>query len=114
MYQESIGHLFWHCQVVASFWRQLKDRFRVREELSLQQIICGVEGEAHFVDRLNLLILVAKQYIWNCRVSNRPVTFQTFISTLQQYSLMEKHVAQINDKMDRYDALWRVTNAVIS
>lgn len=114
MYQESIAHLFWHCQDVARFWRQLKDKFGIKEVLSIQQVICGAEGASQGADRLNLLILIAKQFIWHCRIGDRPVTFQTFISRLQQYSLTERHVAQINNKVERYDALWRATNVVLN
>ena len=114
MYQESIAHLFWHCHDVANFWRQVNEKFRIRETLSLQQIICGVHDGPRSNDGENLLILIAKQYVWQCRVGERPVTFQTFIDRLQQYSMVEKHVAKIRDKVRRYEVLWEATNAVIA
>ena len=112
MYQESISHLFWHCQCVALFWRQIKEAFRI-DDLSIDRVILGVGCETCHADRLNLLILLAKKFIWSCRVSERPVTFQTFISQLQEYSRVEKHVAQINDKLGRYKYLWKTMNEVI-
>ena len=113
MYQESIAHLFWHFQNVARFWRQLKKKFGIQDDLSIKQVICGDEGDTQYIDRLNLLLLIAKQFIWNYRVTERPLTFRTFMSQLQQYSRLEKHVAQIDNKLDKHNNMWGPLIAVL-
>ena len=111
MYQESIPRLFWHCQCVALFWRQTQEAFRI-DYLSIDSYF-GSQMRNVSCRSFESVDSVGQKIIWSCRVSERPVTFQTFISQLQQYSRVEKHVAQINDKLGRYKYLWKTMNEVI-
>lgn len=114
MYQETIAHLFWHCGNVQRFWRQVESKFRIRERLSFQQVICGVGNQLAQSDSLDIIILLAKQFIWNCRAREMQVTFQAFMDHVKQFSRLEKHVAQIQDKVEKYENRWRELNEAVS
>ena len=113
MYQETIAHMFWHCHYVLSFWREFQTTFAIRGDLSIEKIICGFKRGGRTTEHLNLLLLIAKHFIWNCRVCERPITFQTFVSQLQQYSDVGKHIAHINNNLEKYERLWKPINEAI-
>ena len=71
---ESLEHLLFHCTFVESFWKTftswLTNQNITLETLTLVNILFGVYDEHEDNIILNHLILMAKFYIYKCKLNN--------------------------------------------
>ena len=97
-YSETIHHLFWTCNKVKSFWEDLSDTINKR---------CTHSHNFHFTETLvlfgyssiiktdsvcDLIILMAKFYIYRCKVNQRVLNKNTFIQELFQRYSVQKYI----------------------
>jgi hypothetical protein len=71
---ETIVHLLWHCRYVENFWKEFEDllirncecmlHFHFNEEL----VLFGVSEHIYTDNILDLIILLAKYYIYQCKL----------------------------------------------
>jgi hypothetical protein len=71
---ETIVHLLWHCRYVENFWKEFEDllirncecmlHFHFNEEL----VLFGVSEHIYTDNVLDLIILLAKYYIYQCKL----------------------------------------------
>ena len=97
-YSETIHHLFWTCNKVKSFWEDLSDTMNKR---------CTHSHNFHFTETLvlfgyssiiktdsvcDLIILMAKFYIYRCKVNQRVLNKNTFMQELFQRYSVQKYI----------------------
>ena len=93
---ESIHHLLWQCEIVRSFWTQLSDlinrrckhahNIKIDERLALFGL-----SDSVYTDRvLDLIILMAKLFIYRCKVQTQPLIIRLFIRDIYERFCIEK------------------------
>lgn len=106
---DSLEHYFVECEEVKTFWRELANSINRRVErkhafiCSKKNILFGCLDTTNIV---NLIILIAKQYIVNQRFREGQVTITSFIVTLNKYFEIEKSIALKNLKIEKMKVKW--------
>ena len=106
---ETIQHLFWYCPVVKQFWKNLEvfinlrcvhaHNFKFNENL----VLLGFSDNV-YTDRIcDLIVLMAKFYIYRCKVKQVNLSFNVFISELYQRYRVEY---EINNNSVEYRNNW--------
>ena len=102
-------HLFWKCQVVQHFWNCISSlinkkcihahNFKFTENL----VLFGKCKEICTDKICNLIILVAKFYIYRCKVQNNNLNVNVFIKELYRRYHIEKI---INENSNSFKNDW--------
>ena len=99
-HSETIQHLLWSCQKVTKFWNELSNllnrrcthahNFNFNEHLVLFGECQGIK-----TDKIcNLIILMAKFYIYRCKVQKVTLNVKVFIKELYNRYCMEKLISE--------------------
>ena len=110
---ETASHLFVHCPKVEAFWDDVWRAFKRGNqshnnmELSPRKILFGVDSNKHY--GLNLLLLLAKSFIWKQSKKGSDVTVRLFFIHLQTFF----NVHRLNDKTEEFSTLWCATAKTI-
>ena len=73
---ETLKHLFWECNVVQTFWKTVETWLKadcthiLDLNISYRDIILGIQERMRAVEIINLIILTAKQSIYNKKYQN--------------------------------------------
>ena len=95
---ETIQHLFWYCSVVKQFWKNLEviinsrcihaHNFKFNEHL----VILGVSDNVYTDKICDLIVLMAKFYIYRCKVKQISLSLNVFISEIYQRYRVEHEI----------------------
>ena len=106
---ETLSHLFVSCPVVSEFWQsltlhlQLPGIFLTPEPSS---ILFGlIETEFDFFPK-NIVILVAKKYIWMCSREHKSLTLHGFKKFLKNIYTEENYIAKITNQLSKFEKSW--------
>ena len=72
-------------------------------QFDCNDVLFGVDGHPHLV---NLIILVAKQFIVNQNYRDGSKEMPAFHAALAKMFEMEKHIAKENNKIDKFRLRW--------
>ena len=93
---ETIQHLFWGCEKVKNFWNKLSslvnERCKNVHNFSFSENLV-LFGQSDFVytdDVCNLMILMAKFFIYRCKVQNTCINLKFFIKEFYNRYIAEK------------------------
>ena len=97
-HSETIIHLFWDCTFVQSFWSGIASTFNKKCVHSYnfkftKNLI--IFGKCEFIktDKIcDFIILIAKLYIYRCKVQNQPPRVKSFMSELYHRYIVEKFI----------------------
>lgn len=94
--EETIQHLLWHCDTVATFWNDLQQliantcthlvNFSLHEDL----VIFGVRDNFFTNPVLDFIILMGKFFIYKCKFTNNTPTIPGFQAYLKNRYKLEK------------------------
>ena len=93
---ESIIHLFWHCIAVQDFWTRLNEYINVKcvhvhnFYFTKDLVLFGICNQIKTDDILDLIILLAKQYIYNCKVNKTLPSLTPFKYIIYKRYCLEK------------------------
>ena len=97
-HEESIVHLFAHCQKATEFWNCLKNwinrKINVNINFSPSVVIFGTWQNYSFDVSINVLIITAKYYILKCARSNKSLSFfeyERYLQNIFNEQLMLSH-----------------------
>ena len=83
---ETITHLMWQCPRVNSFWRQLSSLIKTRCNINCADVInetLVIFGITNYNCKvLEMVVLLGKQYIYNCKVFDKNINLSNFIQVL--------------------------------
>lgn len=90
---ETIVHLFWHCNYTKVFWNSfckfVTDFVYSKFSLFWKDVLFGFVDVEKNIEKefylINLLLLLAKYHIHKCKFSNNKPHFKVFFRELQQY-----------------------------
>ena len=110
LYDESYTHLLVHCHIVKrSIWFLLTkwlDYFcNINLDVSAQQIIFNEYKEA-FALMVNMIILIAKQYIYAKKCLNQKLCFVKLIENITQMKNLEGFIAKRNKNIEKHERKW--------
>ena len=104
LYDESIEHLFYECNKARNLWLSVLNiwntLFETEIELSVKDIILGYKLTDALTDTekaLNVLILYGKQYIFDCKRSEKEVCIHSFKLFLKRNVKICKYPTQIHE-----------------
>ena len=105
---DSISHIFWFCPVVMNFWTNFQRMLDLQRPLNLASIIFSRQegGRSLSSSTLAICIMLGKQYVWCCRYSAVGPELQGFIRATLRYITIEKYIATMTNRMDRYHHRW--------
>ena len=106
--EESISHLFYECRevfcIVTSLENWMKESHNVDVVLNKSDIILGKSGEQNSC--LNLIFLVFKRYIYECKMKEQPLNFFQLKAKIFENIRFEKYICKKNDKIQQFNKKW--------
>ena len=108
---ESLENLLFHCTFVESFWKTftswLTNQNITLETLTLVNILFGVYYENKDNIILNHLILMAKFYIYKCKLNSTNPSLKVFIAKTKTVYQIERQIPTKHDKLLKHYEKWK-------
>lgn len=110
---ETIVHMLWHCHVVRKFWTELEETFSSKCECLVnfhfdeRLILFGVNKHINTNIAMDLIIFVAKYYVYQCKRKTTEPKVLVFLAILKKRYGMEKYIFKTQEKMIDFDTLWQ-------
>ena len=107
-FEQTILHLFLHCEHVISFWNALQNLIREtcthcnNFAFSEEMILFGRKEQSQIDQILYMIILIAKYFIFMCKIDNKEPRLQQFRPFLKYRLLIEKK-SQTQNKQQQFD-----------
>ena len=111
---DTIEHFFLYCDNVVRFWLSLQKWWNRVAKTSVQEIklnekniLFGINSSNKFSEILNHIILLAKKYIHDCKLTkNAPLSFFSFLAILKQEIIYEEEIAIGNNTYNWFRENW--------
>lgn len=110
---ETLLHLFWDCNIVRLFWDDLVKWISEKCDhvcdlkLSPELVIFGGDNLTKFDCVFDLILLLAKFYIYKCRCAKREPNITAFKNELGLRYSIEKKIHFCNKTLDKFQSKWR-------
>ena len=104
--EESIEHLFFDCGKTFQFWEVFANHLRQcfpDFTLEKKHILLG---SRNFCSFLNLLVLIAKKYIYSCKLKEKLPNIVELEFKIKKYYSLEKYIALKNNKLFVFEKYW--------
>ena len=110
--EQDTSHLFFECNIAQLFWGQLETRMKRKchhcqnLRISKELVIFGL-AENFISDKVfDQIILLAKHYIYLCKLKDDFPTLDQFIIVLKKRYTVEKYVATMENKSAIFNTDW--------
>ena len=109
---ETIVHLFWECNLVNNFWHNLESWLKgecvhiIELNITKEDVILGIQNIRRADNVINLIILLAKQYIYRIKYKNTVPVLQHFKKSITLQYNIEKYIAFSNCDWDKFNKRW--------
>lgn len=107
--EETYLHLFVDCQEVKKLWRALvkwwKHFNQIEILLSPEHILLS-NFSGKYSKLVNISILVAKMYVYRCKVQKTKLNFIDLITDITNYKNLEVFIAKKNDNLYKFARKW--------
>jgi hypothetical protein len=110
--KENIQHLLWYCPLVQWFWKELEKRlndkcFHVNAlHFTEHLIIFGCDKNIRTDQIFDLIIVMAKEYIYQCKMGKELPQLDVFLLRLKHRYSIEKQIANVNMTYERTVQAW--------
>ena len=118
--QQSLLHLMFDCHHVQNFWNCLQTKLIEKcvncqnLEMTKELIIFGLQRD-FVTDRvIDWIILLAKFYVYKCKIENMLPNFQSFMVYLKQKYNIEKYNATVNGVKTKFDQNWSMYATLVN
>ena len=104
--EETVEHLFFYCSVTLQFLHILfsyLNKYFHNIQLSKVHFLLGYVDQSLFC---NLLIIIAKNYIYKCKFHNSIPNIVDLKNRLKKYYLLELYIAKKNNKLEGFERYW--------
>jgi len=99
---ENILHMYYECNIIRQFWTNVMSWLGIYPDFSKDTIFFGSDDALYF-----LILMVAKKYIYNCRLSNSLPNVIALSRVLRGVRDKEFQIANNRGKVDDYLDKWR-------
>ena len=113
---ENLIHLFWNCTIVATFWENLTEKLKQVNLMTIDYskhttIYLGLRPDTSKLSlQLNFCFLLARYYIWSCRVNKKIPTLTTFLVSLKsQFRIESNNLDAVSKKWNPLLPLLNIT-----
>ena len=106
---ETIEHYFFICEQVRKFWKELETSLNKKlTETNRLNIQCYdvLFGSENYLDVINFMILLAKQFIVQQHYREALIRYQAFLPMLLRSFDMEKMMARTEDAKEMFRNRW--------
>ena len=110
--KDSIEHMFWRCTQIKEFWKNLQEVIKrkcsIANNLTLNENITLFGTEKNFkTDAVfDLIILIAKQYIFSSKMNKCKPSITAFIKVLKIRHDIEKYIAATQMNLPKFYDSW--------
>ncbi|WP_419612224.1 LYR motif-containing protein, partial [Thiolapillus sp.] len=110
---DAIEHIFWRCEHVKRFWEQLQTVVNnacangLFVNLNESIVLFGHDCSFKSDDTFDLIILLAKFFIYKCKVKKNIPQFHLFRNYLKTAFEAYKYIAIINMSYDKFTKEWQ-------
>merc|ERR1711963_301810 len=111
-HEETLCHLFWECQFVQKFWKDLETLLRLKcyncsgFSFKLDLVIFGSSEGIRTDTAVDFIILYAKFYIYKCRFTDNIPDLLLFLRDLKNRLVIEKLSAIRRNKDGQFQLRW--------
>lgn len=111
---ETIVHLLWSCPKVRQFWsivfnvycNQFQEtRLTMQLDNISEKIILNTVAPKP-MDVLNILVLIAKRYIYITRCLGNQLNIQGYLQMIKEYKILEQYIAKQKNKLEQHTPKW--------
>ena len=110
--RDSIDHVFWKCNFATLFWNGLENiinekcdhaaNFKFTEKL----VLFGIDDNVRTDDILDFIIILAKSFMYACKVNDRIPTHLNFLTQLKSRYDLEEYNARLTMNMVSFRNSW--------
>ena len=103
---ETVEHLFFNCPLIFPFLRAFYDclkRYFHNIEFHKEQFLLGFKEESL---TLNLLIIIAKNYIYKCKLKEKIPNIIELKYRIKNYNSLEQYIAIKNNNLKGFEKYW--------
>ena len=100
-YDETVGHLFFDCPITSTFWYQFFEYLRIHFthiEVEKRHILLGFLEESLL---LNLLIIIAKNYIFKCKLDKKLPNIPEVKNKVRKYMSVELYIGSLSNTPEK-------------
>ena len=105
---ETLPHVLLECEVIRRFWTDLKNYIYEKSTVLIEptaiEIIFGFPNED--LSMLNVVYLIAKEFLYKCLYSDIFPSVPTFHYFLMDYICTERHIALRKQQLDIFLETW--------
>ena len=107
---ETLVHLFWNCKYTQAFWKKVLEWIsqkivNLKDSVFSSFLCLGlVENVSNVL--LHHLLLIARHYIYTCKLKNSIPKLQVYIHLLLTSMKIEKKIALENCTLDYFERKW--------
>ena len=117
---ETIQHLFYGCEIVRSFWDQLTSLLNRRcnhsKDFKVNEVFV-LFGQSEFIYSdyvCDLIILLAKLFIYRCKVQNKSINIRAFLNDVYNRYCCEKMINKnSNDFINKWNPYLGIFKSLI-
>ena len=107
---ETLSHLFFLCPFVSEFWKKvqqwLQHSLGLYIDLEPLTILFGsIENELDFFPK-NIIILVAKKFIWTASKQSRQLNLTGFKNVLKIVYTEQEYIAKTSSQSEKFTTSW--------
>ena len=110
--REDVLHLFYNCDTVGRFLKELQLCIKNKIifpmcniKITLKNLMLGTTDDD---DALNIVLLLTKFHIYKARLQNIKPNLKGFIYELESYINSERFIARSNQKLNIFEKKWNV------
>ena len=111
---DDLIHYFYECQVNRNFWNSFTIWWKniTGDEVLINSkvIKVGYLEEIKQRDTLNACLLLAKWYIYRCRLDQSQPFFYKYLCNLRYHIIVEKLIAIKNNRLEKYTDRWQLVD----
>jgi hypothetical protein len=110
--EETLLHLFWECKYTKKFWEDfqllIKEKCTHCINLNLSEIlvIFGMKENVKTDRVFDLLLLLGKNYIYNCKWKETRPCISVFTRIIKERYITEKYAFKESDKFNTFNLEW--------
>jgi hypothetical protein len=118
--EQTIPHMLHDCVVIQKFWTDLENMLKDKCQhcynmgFSKELILFGVRLNTRTDKVMDLLLLLAKFYIYKCKLQDVYPNLQAFVAVLKNRFCIEKYLSVLNYTATKFEENWFPYFPVIS